>query len=312
MMIDFEIVAVSSAIRSVIAVIERVALTDANLLIYGESGTGKDLLAHLLHYKSQRHNSQLVKVDCSTLPQELVESELFGYERGAFTGAVNSKPGRLEAANGGTLVFDEIIHLGLQAQAKLLRVLQEHSFMRLGGISPIKIDVRFVALTNTDLEFAVSKGLLRADLFHRLNVVSVELPPLRERIKDIPFLIEHFIKRSAIHHGKPALKLSRDASALLLAYDFPGNVRELQNIIERAVIVADGEKIEVSDLPEYLFSARKLIESQNSLLTLADMEALYIREILIKTRGHKSQAAAILGISRKSLYEKMKKYDIKL
>lgn len=313
-MTQVEIVAVSSAMREMMKTFERVAQTDANLLIRGESGAGKDLLVQLLHTRSARREAQLVKIDCSTLPQDLLESELFGYERGAFTGATSAKPGRLEAAQGGTLVFDEIVNLGLQAQAKLLRVIEERAFMRLGGISPIKIDVRFVALSNIDLALAVERGLLRSDLYHRLNVVMLELPPLRARREDLAVLIDHFLHAAAARHGKPAQRLSEEAEALLVNYEFPGNVRELQNIIERAVILAPGgvETIGAECLPDYLLSTTRLVAARGHQMTLAELEAFYIREVLVQTRGHKTRAAQILGISRKNLYEKLKKYAIRL
>lgn len=310
-----DVIAFSSSMRELIDTIDRVAQTEANLLIRGESGTGKDLLARLLHHRSHRFNGQLVKIDCSTLPSDLFESELFGYERGAFTGAGLAKPGRFELANGGTLVFDEIVHLSLQAQAKLLRVLEERAITRLGGISPIKIDARFVALSNIDLESAVARGILRADLYHRLNVISLEIPPLRDHLDDLTELSNFFLRMAAVRHGKTVQKLSGEALAVLSSYEFPGNVRELQNIIERAVILTSGsddDLIKVQHLPSYLLSAMRLMHSPGHQLTLAELEAIYIREVLIQTRGHKTKTAEILGISRKNLYEKLKKYDIRL
>ncbi|MEW6729744.1 MAG: sigma-54 dependent transcriptional regulator [Acidobacteriota bacterium] len=311
-MAELEIVAASPAMRELLVMLERVAQTDANLLIRGESGTGKDLLAQLLHYRSRRYQAQLIKIDCSTLPQGLLESELFGYERGAFTGAASAKPGRFEVAHGGTLIFDEIVHLDLQSQAKLLRVIEERAFMRLGGVAAIKIDARFVTLTNMDLALAVARGLLRADLYHRLNVVALEIPPLRLRMEDLPGLVNYFLRRAALRHGKSIETISSEAQSLLASYEFPGNVRELQNIIERAVIVASGNIIGVQHLPDYMLSATRLIQAHKHQLTLAELEAIYIREVLVQTRGHKTRAAEILGISRKNLYEKLKKYRIKL
>lgn len=311
-MLEPEVIADSPEMRDLIGLLDRVACTDANLLICGESGTGKDLLAELLHYRSPRRSGQLVKIDCATLPGELLESELFGYEKGAFTGAVTSKPGRLETAAGGTLVLDEILHLGLQSQAKLLRVIEERSFMRLGGVRKLQIDTRLVVLSRIELSEAVESGLLRADLFHRFNVVSIHIPPLRERMADLPALLQMYLHKLSASHSKEVISISHEAMQLLLNYDYPGNIRELQNILERAVILTTSNQIEARHLPEYLVSARRLIESSRHNLTLAELEAIYIREVLLKTRGHKTKAAEILGISRKNLYEKMKKYDIRL
>lgn len=311
-MFEPEVIAVSPQMRELMGLLDRVARTDVNLLICGESGTGKDLLAELLHYRSPRKYGKLIRIDCATLPDELLESELFGYEKGAFTGAVTSKPGRLEAVAGGTLVLDEILHLGLQNQAKLLRVIEERSFMRLGGMHPVQVDARLVVLSRVELSEAVEGGLLRADLFHRLNVVSIHIPPLRERMADLPMLLQMYLHRISASHNKKVTSISQEAMQLLLGYDYPGNVREMQNILERAVVLAPGNQIEIRHLPEYMISARRLIESRRHNLTLAELEAIYIREVLLQTRGHKTRAAEILGISRKNLYEKMKKYDIRL
>ncbi len=310
-MLEPEVIAISPKMRNLVGLLDRVAHTDANLLICGESGTGKDLLAEVLHYRSSRRSGQIVKIDCATLPDELLESELFGYERGAFTGAVTFKPGRLETAAGGTLVLDEILHLGLQNQAKLLRVIEERSFMRLGGTHQIHVDARLVVLSRVELSEAVEKGLLRADLFHRFNVVSIYIPPLRERVEDLPALLKMYLRRASARHDKRISSIDHQAMRLLLEYDYPGNVREMQNILERAVILATGDCIELQHLPEYLISARRLISRRHS-MTLAELEAIYIQEVLLQTRGHKTKAAEILGISRKNLYEKIKKYGIKL
>jgi len=304
-----EFIATSPAMQRALELVERVADTNANVLVRGESGTGKDIIAQLLHFKSGRSAGQFVKIDCASLPQELLESELFGYEKGAFTGAMERKLGRFEAADGGTLVLDEIASLGPAAQAKLLRVIDERCFERLGGTKPIKIDTRIIALTNVDLEDAVRRREFREDLLYRLNVVTINLPPLRERPEDIPKLAVFFARKSSAKHGK-RLSLSAEALDILRNYDWPGNVRELQNIIERAVITCESDKLETRHLPEYLRSALTMIKRADSKLTLAQLEEIYIREILEHTRGQKTRAAAILGISRKNLYEKIKRYGI--
>ena len=300
-----EIVALSEVMREAVRLAERVATTDANLLITGESGSGKDALAIFIHSRSRRSAGPLVKIDCATLPADLLEAELFGYERGAFTGAGETKPGRLEAAHRGTLVLDEIAHLSLDAQAKLLRVIEQREFERLGGRKTIKVDARLIALTNADLADAVKRRAFRDDLFYRLNVVHIQLPPLRERRKDLAKLADGFVRMYAEKHGRPRRKLSPAALDLLKTYDFPGNVRELANIIERAVIVANDSRIEVADLPAGLQAAAMLRARNNRRPTLAEVESSYVRETLSATRGNKTEAARILGISRKNLYERL-------
>lgn len=298
-----EIVALSDAMREAVGLAERVAKTDANVLVTGESGAGKDALAAFIHARSARAAQPLVKIDCATLPGELLESELFGYERGAFTGATEAKPGRLEGAHRGTLVLDEIAHLTLNAQAKLLRVIENREFERLGGRKTIEVDARLVALTNVDLKDAVERRAFRDDLFYRLNVVHIVAPPLRERRVDIQKLSEGFIRSYAEKHGRPAKKLSRAAEQILRAYEFPGNVRELGNIIERAVIIGGGE-IQAEDLPESVRTAASR-QRQTERPTLAEVEWDYIRETLASTKGNKAAAARVLGISRKNLYERL-------
>jgi DNA-binding NtrC family response regulator len=300
-----ELVALSEAMREAAAMAERVAAADANVLVTGESGAGKDALATFIHSRSRRADQALVKIDCATLPSDLLEAELFGYERGAFTGATDAKPGRLEAAHRGTLVLDEIAHLPLDAQAKLLRVIEQREFERLGGRKTITVDARLVALTNADLKNAVERRAFRDDLFYRLNVVHIHVPPLRERTKDVETLARTFASTYAQKHGTRAKKISADAVRYLKDYDFPGNVRELANIIERAAIVADGSSIEVEDLPEGLRAAAELRGRENRRPTLAEIEADYLREVLAATKGNKAEAARILGISRKNLYERL-------
>ncbi|HYW73491.1 MAG TPA: sigma-54 dependent transcriptional regulator [Pyrinomonadaceae bacterium] len=300
-----EIVALSDAMREAIGLAERVAPTHANVLITGESGAGKDALASFIHGRSARADAPLVKIDCATLPADLLEAELFGYERGAFTGATDGKPGRLEAAHRGTLVLDEIAHLSLDAQAKLLRVIERREFERLGGRKTIEVDARLIALTNADLQQAVERRAFRDDLFYRLNVVHIAVPPLRERRRDFAVLVHSLMAAYAAKHGRAVRSLSREAHDLLLAYEFPGNVRELANIIERAVIVCEAAELEAGDLPEVVrFAAGQRARKQRR-PTLAEVEADYIRETLVATRGNKSEAAKILGISRKNLYERL-------
>jgi len=300
-----EIIALSEAMRAAVNLAERVAATDANVLVTGESGAGKDAVAAFIHSRSLRAAQPLVKIDCATLPSDLLEAELFGYERGAFTGATEAKPGRLESAHRGTLVLDEIAHLSLDAQAKLLRVIENREFERLGGRKTIEVDARLVALTNADLKNAVERRAFRDDLFYRLNVVQIAVPPLRDRKQDLETLSDRFVHAYAEKHGRAAKRLSTDTSRLLSAYEFPGNVRELANIIERAVIVCNGTEIEISDLPEGVRIAAARQERKDRRPTLAEVEAEYIRETLTATKGNKTEAARILGISRKNLYERL-------
>ena len=307
-----EIVARSEAMREAVGLAERVAETDANVLITGESGVGKDALAFYIHTKSKRAPHSFVKIDCATLPPALLEAELFGYERGAFTGAGEEKPGRLEAAHRGSLVLDEIAHLSLESQAKLLRVIETREFERLGGRRTIKVDARLIALTNVDLADAVKRGLFREDLYYRLNVVHIVVPRLRERSDDLAELAQTFVATYATKHGRATRELSDTALSLLGQYDFPGNVRELANTIERAVIVSTGKQIELDDLPESIRVAVSVKQRRNQPPALAEVEAEYVKQVLEGAKGNKTEAARILGISRKNLYEKlarMKKKD---
>ena len=294
--------------REALRLAERVAQTDANVLVTGESGAGKDALALHVHARSARAAGPFVRIDCAALPGELLEAELFGFERGAFTGATSAKPGRLEAAHKGTLVLDEVAHLPVDAQAKLLRVIERKEFERLGGRRTVRVDARLVALTNVDLEEAVGRRAFREDLFYRLNVVRIHLAPLRERAEDVRPLAEKFLDAYAAKHGRRAAKFSAEALAALAAYEFPGNVRELANVVERAVIVAEGERIEEGDLPEGVRAAAKSrAKAGRRRPTLAEVEAEYIRETLAAARGNKSEAARLLGISRKNLYERLRR-----
>ncbi len=301
-----ELVARSEAMREALRLAGRVAATDANVLVTGESGAGKDALALFVHAMSPRAMGPFVKIDCAALPAELLEAELFGYERGAFTGATAAKPGRLEAAHKGTLVLDEIAHLSRDAQAKLLRVIERREFERLGGRRTVRVDARLVALTNVDLDDAVRRRAFREDLFYRLNVVRIHVPPLRERREDVGPLAERFLAAYAAKHGRPARRFEAAALAALGAYDFPGNVRELANVVERAVVVAEGAELGAGDLPEAVrVTAASPRGRRASRPTLAELEDEYIREVLADSRGNKSEAARVLGISRKNLYERL-------
>jgi transcriptional regulator with PAS, ATPase and Fis domain len=299
-----EIVAQSDAMREAVGLAERVAATDANVLITGESGTGKDALASFIHERSGRESQSLVKIDCATLPSHLLEAELFGYERGAFTGAGEAKPGRLEAAHRGTLVLDEIAYLPTDAQAKLLRVIETREFERLGGRRTIKVDARVIALTNVNLTEAVGRRDFREDLFYRLNVVHIRVPSLRDRGKDLADLARGFLKTYALKHGRAVAGIAPAALSLLRQYEFPGNVRELANTIERAVIVSSGKRIEEAELPEPIRAAVRQQRRRTQPGTLAEIEAEYVAEILASTKN-KTEAARVLGISRKNLYERI-------
>lgn len=305
-----ELFARSPKMREAVSLAERVSATDANVLITGESGVGKDLLAAFIHSKSRRSAQPFVKIDCATLPGELLEAELFGFERGAFTGAVETKAGRFEAAQKGTIVLDEIAHLSTDAQAKLLRVIERREFERLGGRRTIKLDARLIALTNVDLDAAVKIGHFREDLFYRLNVINIRVPPLRERKQDLSKLIQHFLKQYAAKHAQKVEHVSQPALAMLKAYEYPGNARELANVVERAVIVAAGRWIEEQDLPAGLSAAVTAQQQREKPRSLAEMEAAYISELLAATGGNKTECARILGISRKNLYEKIARYEL--
>jgi transcriptional regulator with PAS, ATPase and Fis domain len=305
-----ELFARSKAMREAVDLAERVSATTSNVLITGESGAGKDVLASFIHSKSPRAHQPFVKIDCATLPGDLLEAELFGYERGAFTGATESKPGRLEGAGSGTLVLDEIAHLSVDAQAKLLRVIEEREFERLGGRGTIKLKARLIALTNVDLDEAVKRRDFRADLYYRLNVIHIRVPALRERDDDLASLVKHFISHYSTKHGRKVNGVSKDVFATLQEYEFPGNARELANIVERSVIIANGKRLEVEHLPPTLTASVKTRRNRAKPLSLAQLEAAYIADILAASGGNKTESARILGISRKNLYEKIARYKL--
>ncbi len=288
--------------------VRRIAASSATVLVRGESGVGKDQVASLIHYLGACPEEPLVKIDCASLPQELIESELFGYERGAFTGAQQMKRGRLELAGEGTLVLDEVAALAMPMQAKLLRVIDEKRFERLGGTRSILVAARIIALTNVDLEHAVARRTFREDLYYRLNVVPLMVLPLRERRGDIRPMAEAFLMRLAAMHRRPAMSFEPAALAALCAYAWPGNARELRNVLERAVVLATGPELMLQDLPPYMRQAAG--QSTSTKMSLEELERAYIAEILDYTRGKKTRAAQILGISRKTLLEKRKRYAL--
>ncbi len=306
---SLNIIGNSTEMKKVFSLVERVSASDSTILILGESGTGKELIATAIHYRSERKNRPLIKVNCAALPDGLIESELFGHEKGAFTGAVTRKPGRFELADGGTIFLDEIGDLPIATQSKILRVIQERQFERIGGTASLNVNVRIIAATNRNLEEEVKAGRFREDLYYRLNVIPITLPPLRDRKEDIPDLIEFFMDRFRKKLSKN-VRFSKDAVDLLLAYDYPGNVRELENIIERCVILSGGEMIGQDELPAIM---RPDISASRSLLLsdiAADAEKGHIIKVLQTTQGNKTRAAEILGISRKTLWEKINSYRI--
>ncbi len=303
-------VAEDPASRHVLEIAEKLADTGTTVLITGESGTGKDQLARWIHERGPRRDAPLLKIDCASLPAELVESELFGHERGAFTGAVACKPGRLELAQEGTIVLDEVAALAPGMQAKLLRVLEERTFERLGGTETLRMEARLMALTNTDMAKAVETGRFREDLFFRLNVLAIYVPPLRERPADIVPLASHLLGRLAPVHGRAEASFDSDSLAMLKAYAWPGNVRELKNAVEHALVFATESRLGPEDFPEILRAAGNERGFTGALRSLEDLEREAIKVTLEETHYKIGQAADILGISRKTLLEKRKKYGL--
>jgi DNA-binding NtrC family response regulator len=290
--------------RKALQAIPKAAASDATVLITGESGTGKELVARAIHYNSPRASAPFIPVNCGGIPDGLVESELFGHVRGAFTGAVDSRAGFFQAADGGTIFLDEISDVGPAMQVKLLRVLQDREVVMVGSTRSRKVDVRIVAATNKDLLGLVRKGAFREDLYFRLNVVTIELPPLRERGDDILLLIRHSAERFARAAGRPAPRFSETALQVLRNYHWPGNVRELENVVQRLLVMTEGDVIEVPDLPSLMrFSA---LRGEGVRRTLAEVEAEHIRNVLASAGGNKTRAAEILGIDRKTLRQKLR------
>jgi two-component system, NtrC family, response regulator AtoC len=336
----FGIIGESPGLTEVYSVLERVADSPTTVLVTGESGTGKELVARALHAHSSRKSKPFIKVNCAAIPKELIESELFGYERGAFTGAVTSKPGRFELANGGTLFLDEIGEIPVEMQVKLLRALQESEFERVGGIKTIRVDVRLVAATNRDLKKLIAQGTFREDLFYRLNVVSIRLPALRERNSDIPVLVEHFLRKFNERLKKNVTGVEQDAVDLLAAYTWPGNIRELENVMERAVLFCDGQKLRGEDLPGELRGTSGMSGSvapptsdpnagslppgvdlgslpaegglkEHVKVAMSRLERDLVSRALKQTNGNVTHAARLLKISRKGLQLKMKELGLR-
>jgi len=312
------IVGKSKAMETVFSLMKRVADTPTTVLISGESGTGKELIARGIHKASSRSQAPFVPINCAAVPENLLESELFGYEKGAFTGAVSLKQGKFEFADSGSLFLDEVGEMSLNLQVKLLRVLQEQEFQRVGGNKDIRVDVRIIAATNKDLRAEVDGGRFRADLFFRLNVVSIHVPPLRKRREDIPVLVAHFLNKFGEKLGRPIREVDPDVISALYRYSWPGNVRELENVIERALVLSRGSTITRDDLPPEMRESRGLEEGLETLLsgegglaeTLDALEERMIHQALKKAGNVQAQAAKTLGISRSNLQYKMKKYGL--
>jgi transcriptional regulator with PAS, ATPase and Fis domain len=299
-----DIVSVSPAMTKALELARVAAQTSSTLLILGESGTGKELLARAVHAESPRRDAPFVPVSCAALPDTLLESELFGHERGAFTGAVARRKGTFEAADGGTLFLDEIGDISPKLQLDLLRVLEDRRFCRVGSTEQIEVDVRIIAATNRDLKQAVAAGHFREDLYYRLNVIPIVLPPLRERREDLPVLVDSLLEQLSVTLKRPIDGVSHEGMAMLMAYQFPGNVRELRNILERAMVVASGPFIDAADLN--LPSGHQPTDD-----SLESMEHQHIARVLEQSGGNVSQAARVLGIDRVTLYNKIRKYKLR-
>lgn len=325
-----KIIVHSEKLKQALKIVDKVANTNSTVLVTGESGTGKELIVREIHRKSKRSKGPFVPINCGAIPKELIESELFGHEKGAFTHAIRSRQGRFELANGGTIFLDEVGELDIYLQVKLLRVLQEKEFERIGGTKTIKVDVRIVAATNKDLEDEVKKGNFREDLYYRLNVVNIYIPPLRERKEDILPLAEYFLKKYCIQNNKKNLTLSKEVKEILINYHWPGNVRELENLMERFSILCENKNVTVDDVPSKLLentsktSEKEIILPSNNEFTfptlstlkkfnlslkefLDEIENKLILEALEKSGGVKNEAAKLLGLKRTTLIEKIKK-----
>ena len=308
-----QIVGKSSCMQELFRAIEKAAPTNSTVLVCGETGTGKDLVARALHQRSPRAKGPLVSISCGAIPEALLESELFGHAKGAFTGAHADRKGVFESAEGGTLFLDEIGDLPLPMQVKLLRALQEREIQRLGETRTRKVDVRLVAATHRDLRQEMQQGRFREDLYYRLDVISVVVPPLRQRREDIPLLVEHFLRKYNPEMGKALRGASPEALALLMRYNWPGNVRELQNAIERAVILQDGSQLQPEDFPlGRTGQAPATTEPTGELVSLEELERRHILWVLRQTDNHQSRAAQILGIGRRTLYRKLREYGLDL
>lgn len=308
------IIGKSRKMTEIFELIEKVADTNANVLITGESGTGKELIANAIHNQSSRSNNPYIRVNCGAIPENLLESELFGYEKGAFTGANSRKPGRFDRAQGGTLFLDEIGELNLSLQVKLLRVLQEKEFERVGGTESIKADVRIITATNRNLEKMVEEGSFREDLLYRLKVIPIQLPPLRQRKEDIPLLVDSFVSKYAKELNKGSLVVENDALEILINYDYPGNIRELENIIERTVILAYEGSIKAALLPKEVIKGAyagydDIFHLPETGLKLEEVEKSLVRQALEMTNWNQTHASKLLGISRHALIYRMEKFN---
>jgi two-component system response regulator HydG len=300
----------SETMNQLMKIVDRVAPSNANILILGESGTGKELIAHAIHERSTRKNKAFVAINCGALRETLLESELFGHEKGSFTGAYTKKIGLAEAANGGTLFLDEIGELAPAIQAKLLRFLQEGEIYRVGGKDPIQVDVRVICATNRDLEKEVQIGNFREDLFYRINTIVTQVPPLRRRKEDIPSLVTHFLAQGNHNYLNRGRQMDAEAMKVMMNYDWPGNIRELQNVCERLQILSEGHTIMINDLPEHIKTPEKKDETgeYDPTITVAELEKRWILKALHHFDGNKTQAAQALGITIKTLYNKLHEY----
>ncbi len=307
---DSPIIYKSEAMRQLMRMVERVAPSQATVLVLGESGTGKELIAQHIHKNSGRRDKPFVAINCGALRETLLESELFGHERGAFTGAYARKIGLAEVANGGTLFLDEIGELSPGIQSKLLRFLQEGEIFRVGGKDPIKVDIRLISATNRELEKEVLRGNFREDLFYRINTIMVQTPPLRRRKEDIPLLVEHFLAKGANAILGRGRQMSEEAMKIMMKYDWPGNIRELQNTCERLQILSEGHTVMPNDLPEHIRNPeyKAVIDDYDPTLTVHELERRYILKALNYFDGNKTQAANALGITIKTLYNKLHEY----
>lgn len=305
-----EIIGMSKTMEDIFKLIRTVADSEAVIMIRGESGTGKELIARAIHANSKRKYGPLIALNCGALPESLLESELFGYEKGAFTGAQYARKGRIEMANGGTLFLDEIGDISHKTQLDLLRVLQEKIIYHLGGTKPIKIDARIVSATHCDLEKAIREGTFREDLYYRLNVLTIKVPPLRERKEDLPLLTNHFLHKFSIANSRNIDNISSEAMKAIIDHDWPGNIRELQNIIEQAVVICKENEIGIEDLPDIIKNDSTETENGTTARTLDEFEKQHITKILNNNLWNISKTAKELGIDRVTLYNKIKKYKI--
>ncbi|HEY4490716.1 MAG TPA: sigma-54 dependent transcriptional regulator, partial [Acidobacteriota bacterium] len=314
---DYEIIGNSEEMKKVFALLNKICRSESTVLIQGESGTGKELIARFLHYNSRRRNGSFIKVNCAALAEGVLESELFGHEKGAFTGSVKQRKGRFELADKGTIFLDEIGDLAANLQVKLLRVLQEGEIERVGGEQTLKVDVRVIAATNRDLPAIVQGGAFREDLFYRLNVIPILLPPLRKRKEDIPALIEFFLKRLASENKRRKIAIDKEAVQALIDYPWPGNIRELENVLERAVVLCDTDRITMNELPFSRETSPSLEQRRKDLSLrgnldekLAELEKQLLQDAMQEAKGIKTRAARALGIKTSTLYYKLEKYGL--